>query len=118
MLDGKTPLTCVGAELASHPDVLEIAVVARPHPRWGERPMAFVILHPQRASFWDGRHATFAESLKLHARGRLPGFACPEWVEVVAELPVGSYIGRDHKSSVADHRLERKRQQEKYRKLF
>lgn len=74
-------------ELASHPDVLEIAVVARPHPRWGERPMAFVILHPQRASFWDGRHATFAESLKLHARGRLPGFACPEWVEVVAELP-------------------------------
>lgn len=74
-------------ELASHPDVLEIAVVARPHPRWGERPMAFVILHPQRASFWDCRHATFAESLKLHARGRLPGFACPEWVEVVAELP-------------------------------
>ncbi|PCH37800.1 acetyl-CoA synthetase-like protein [Wolfiporia cocos MD-104 SS10] len=74
-------------ELASHPDVLEVSVVARPHPKWGERPMAFVILHPQRAQQWVGRHAEFADALKKHARQRLPGFACPEWVEVVAELP-------------------------------
>lgn len=24
-------------ELAGHPDVLEVSVVARPHPKWGER---------------------------------------------------------------------------------
>ncbi|KAI0748366.1 AMP-dependent synthetase and ligase [Daedaleopsis nitida] len=74
-------------ELASHPDVLEVSVVARSHPKWGERPMAFVLLHPQKAEQWAGRHAEFEKDLKAHARKRLPGFACPEWVSVVPELP-------------------------------
>lgn len=74
-------------ELASHPHVLEVSVVAREHPKWGERPMAFVILHPQHASHWHGRHHEFERDLKQHAKPRLPGFACPEWVEVVPELP-------------------------------
>ncbi|KAG6846000.1 hypothetical protein H0H87_011048 [Tephrocybe sp. NHM501043] len=74
-------------ELASHPHVLEVTIVARPHIKWGERPMAFVVLHPQYASKWEGRHAQFAADLKEHAKGKLPGFACPEWVEVVSDLP-------------------------------
>lgn len=77
-------------ELASHPHVLEVSVVARPHIKWGERPMAFVILHPQHAATWKGRHHEFAAELIAHAKRKLPGFACPEWVEVVPELPVGS----------------------------
>lgn len=75
------------AELASHPDVLECAVVARAHPRWGERAMAFVVLRPAAVDKWAGRAGAFGDALKRHARARLPGFACPEWVEVVAELP-------------------------------
>lgn len=75
-------------ELASHPHVLEVSVVARLHSKWGERPMAFVILHPQHAAKWDGRHHEFGKDLKEHAKRCLPGFACPEWVEVVPELPV------------------------------
>ncbi|KAA1471569.1 acetyl-CoA synthetase-like protein [Dentipellis sp. KUC8613] len=74
-------------ELAVHPDVLEVSVVAREHPRWGERPMAFVQLRVDAAERWAGRHPEFSESLKDHARGRLPGFARPEWVHVVEELP-------------------------------
>jgi hypothetical protein len=54
--------------------------------------MAFVILHPQHASGWAGRHHEFSKDLKEHARARLPGFACPEWVEVVPELPVGHMV--------------------------
>ena len=50
--------------------------------------MAFVILHPQKADKWAERHAAFEQDLKAHARKRLPGFACPEWVSVVQELPV------------------------------
>lgn len=76
------------AELASHPHVLEVSVVARSHVKWGERPMAFVVLHSRHASQWKGRHHEFANDLKEHAKSRLPGFACPEWVEVVSELPV------------------------------
>lgn len=74
-------------ELATHPHVLEVTVVARSHSKWGERPMAFVILHPQHAAQWLGRHHEFSEELKQHAKSKLPGFACPEWVEVVSELP-------------------------------
>lgn len=74
-------------ELATHPHILEVTVVARNHVKWGERPMAFVVLHPQHASKWAGHHHDFATDLKEHAKGRLPGFACPEWVEVVPELP-------------------------------
>ncbi|THU86530.1 acetyl-CoA synthetase-like protein [Dendrothele bispora CBS 962.96] len=76
-------------ELASHPHVLEVSVVARSHPKWGERPMAFVTLHPQHVAKWRGEKGEkeFGEDLKKHARKRLPGFACPEWVRVVGELP-------------------------------
>ena len=79
-------------ELASHPDILEVTVVARNHVKWGERPMAFVVLHPQLVSSWKGRHDDFANELKAHAKERLPGFACPEWVEIVQELPVSFII--------------------------
>ena len=78
----------MGPELAEHPAVHEVAVVARPHPKWGERPMAFVILTPAAEKEYVNRHADFEADLKKFARGRLPGFACPEWVRVMDELPV------------------------------
>ncbi|KAH7344683.1 acetyl-CoA synthetase-like protein [Rhizoctonia solani] len=74
-------------ELSTHPDVLEVAVIARLHPKWGERAMAYVILHGHKAGKWKGKHAEFEADLKEHAKKRLPGFACPEWVEIVPELP-------------------------------
>jgi len=54
--------------------------------------MAFLVLHPEHALKWKGRHAEFEKELKDHAKGRLPGFARPEWVEIVRVLPV-SYNG-------------------------
>ncbi|KAJ7107624.1 hypothetical protein C8R43DRAFT_905737 [Mycena crocata] len=74
-------------ELSSHPDVLEVAVIARIHVKWGERPHAFVILKSHAITKWDGRHDIFGQELKKHAHKRLPGFACPEWVQIVQELP-------------------------------
>ncbi|KAI0001859.1 acetyl-CoA synthetase-like protein [Russula vinacea] len=74
-------------ELADHPDVLEVSVVGREHPTWGERPMAYVILHAESARRWAGKHAEFSSALKAYARERLPGFATPEWVVVVEDLP-------------------------------
>src|SRR5207244_13570161 len=41
--------------IVAHPAVLECAVVATPHPHWGERPKAFVTLR-------DGAHVTAEES--------------------------------------------------------
>lgn len=75
-------------ELVAFPDALEVSVVARKHPTWGERPMAFVTLKAHAVKKWKGKAAEFETELKKFARSRLPGFACPEWVAVVEELPV------------------------------
>jgi len=50
--------------------------------------MAFVTLHPTKASKWENKLKEFQVDLKAHARKRLPGFATPEWVAIVPELPV------------------------------
>jgi acyl-CoA synthetase (AMP-forming)/AMP-acid ligase II len=65
-----------------------VSVVGRTHPKWGERAMAFVILRQEHASKWKGNSGGFAAELIRHARARLPGFACPEWVQILDELPV------------------------------
>ncbi|KAF8332389.1 acetyl-CoA synthetase-like protein [Cantharellus anzutake] len=72
-------------ELAKHPDVQEVTVVARAHPTWGERAMAFVMLHTH--SSFKSRVEEFEKELKAFAAKVLPGFARPEWVTVVDELP-------------------------------
>lgn len=63
-------------------------MVARTHEKWGERPHAFIILKAHSASKWKGREDAFAEELKAFAKARLPGFACPEWVQILELLPV------------------------------
>jgi fatty-acyl-CoA synthase len=65
--------------IASHPAVLEAAVVARPDTRFGERPVAFVRLVP-------GSDAGEAEIIE-HVRARLAHFKAPSEVIVRDELP-------------------------------
>jgi 3-(methylthio)propionyl---CoA ligase len=68
----------VEGALYHHPAVLEAAVVARPDPKWGESPCAFVTLKP-------GAAATERDLIE-HCRTHLAGFKCPKTV-VFAELP-------------------------------
>ncbi|MGH9105703.1 MAG: long-chain-fatty-acid--CoA ligase [Acidimicrobiales bacterium] len=73
-------------ELMAHPGVAEAAVVAVPDDRWGERPMAFVVLR---------RGATVGEDdLKKYLDGRVPHWWAPGHWAFVAEIPktsVGKY---------------------------
>ncbi len=64
--------------LFSHHAVLEAAVVARPDPKWGETPCAFVALKP-------GADAS-ADELIAFCRERLAGFKIPRTI-VFSELP-------------------------------
>jgi fatty-acyl-CoA synthase len=64
--------------LYRHPDVLAAAVVARPDPKWGETPCAFVELKV-------GAQAT-PEDIVRHCRQHLAGFKVPRAV-VFGELP-------------------------------
>jgi fatty-acyl-CoA synthase len=64
--------------IVAHPAVLECAVVAVPHPHWGERPKAFVTLR-------DGGSAT-EEEIIAFARDRLAHYKCPDTIEF-GQLP-------------------------------
>lgn len=65
--------------LYEHPGVLECAVVGRPDERWGEVPVAFVVLRP-------GQTAT-AEALIASFEGRLARFKTPQAVHFIDQLP-------------------------------
>ena len=64
--------------LYRHPDVLAAAVVAKPDPKWGETPCAFVELKA-------GAQAT-PEDIVAHCKKHLAGFKVPRAV-VFGELP-------------------------------
>jgi len=65
--------------LVGHPKVSEAAVVAIPHPKWGERPLAVVVLR-------DGQSATAVE-LREHIAPRFADYWLPDDVVFVAEIP-------------------------------
>jgi fatty-acyl-CoA synthase len=79
--------------LMSHPAVAEAAVVAVPHPRWLERPLAAVVLR-------DGSTATPAE-LRTWLTGRFPSWWLPDDVVFVDAIPRTS-TGKFLKSALRD----------------
>jgi fatty-acyl-CoA synthase len=80
MISGAENISTIEVEqaIASHPAVLECAVVGIPHERWGEVPKAFVTLKA-------GRSAS-AEEIIAHCRSRIAHFKAPKQVEF-CELP-------------------------------
>jgi fatty-acyl-CoA synthase len=66
-------------ELVAHPGVREAAVIAVPHPKWGERPVAFVV--PREG-------VTLAEpELRALLEARYPKWWIPDEFRFVAALP-------------------------------
>jgi len=64
--------------LYRHPSVLACAVVARPDPKWGETPVAYVELHPGAT--------TGADELIAHCKGLLAGYKVPREIRF-EEIP-------------------------------
>ncbi|GKD77814.1 butyrate--CoA ligase AAE11, peroxisomal-like protein, partial [Tanacetum coccineum] len=65
--------------LFKHPTILETAVVAMPHPRWGESPCAFVVLKKSGS--------TTESEILAYCLKHMSKFMVPKKVEFVNELP-------------------------------
>ena len=80
--------------LYEHDAVLEVAVVGRPDAKWGEVPVAHVVLRP-------GSAAT-PEELIAHCQGKLAKFKVPKDVyllDVLPRNPSGKVLKRELRGS-------------------
>jgi fatty-acyl-CoA synthase len=81
--------------LVAHAEVAEAAVIAFPHPRWGERPAAFVV--PASGS------EPSPEELKAFLQGAVASWWVPDVIEIVAELPRTGVGKHDKRRLRAEH---------------
>ena len=69
--------------LLHHPDLLEVSVVGRPHPEWGEEVVAFVVARP-------GTEIA-AEALDHLCLDHIARFKRPRHYRFIDELPKNNY---------------------------
>jgi fatty-acyl-CoA synthase len=80
-------------EIMAHPKVAEAAVIAVPHPKWVERPLACVVLKP-------GADAT-PEEIREHLAQRMAKWQVPDQVVFIDEIPKTS-VGKFSKKTLRD----------------
>jgi fatty-acyl-CoA synthase len=79
--------------LMAHPDVAEAAVIGVPDEKWGERPLATVVIR-------EGASVTAAE-LRAFISGRMPRWQLPERWSFISEVPKTS-VGKFAKTRIRE----------------
>lgn len=88
--------------ILAHENVAEVAVVAVPDDRWGERPLAVVVLKPGTAVTLDELNVAILEAI---AAGTITRFAKLDRFRVVEGLPRTS-VGKIDKKLIRDRAIE------------
>ena len=84
--------------LMGHPDVAEAAVIAVPHAKWDERPLAVVVLREGRAFNED--------ALKAHLAGQFAKWWIPDAIVAVPSIPrtsAGKFLKTAIREQFAGH---------------
>jgi fatty-acyl-CoA synthase len=83
IISGGENISSIEVEKAvyAHTAVMECAVIAVPDDKWGEVPIALVVVKPEQS--------LTAEELTAHCRTLLPGFKIPKSIEFFDSLPKG-----------------------------
>ena len=84
--------------LMGHPAVAEAAVIAVPHPKWDERPLAVVVLKP-------GQTAT-ADELRAYLAPNFAKWWLPDAIEFAKEIPRTS-VGKFKKTTLREQYRDR-----------
>jgi 2,3-dihydroxybenzoate-AMP ligase len=87
-------------EIMGHPKVAEAAVIAVAHPKWGERPLACVVIAPGESLSRD--------ELLDYLRERLNSWQVPDDVVFIDEVPktsVGKFSKKTLRERFADYAL-------------
>ncbi|MDY6995286.1 MAG: fatty-acid--CoA ligase FadD5 [Actinomycetota bacterium] len=87
IISGGENIYCAEVEnvLAAHPDIVEVAVIGRAHPKWGEVPVAVVVLRSPQAPVSEP--ALRLSDLEEFLSGKLARYKHPKAVEFVDALP-------------------------------
>lgn len=84
----------VESVMYDHPSIQEVAIVASPHEKWGETPLAIIVRR-------EGHDNVTAKDIIDYARTRLAHFKAPSKVEFVVSLP------KNGSGKVLKHHLRR-----------
>jgi len=82
--------------IMGHPAVAEAAVVAAPHPKWGERPVAFVVLKPGAAAS--------AEEIATFIAPKFAKWWLPDnyiFVDAIPRTSTGKFLKRELRERAA-----------------
>jgi len=87
-------------EIMGHPDIIEAAVIGMAHPKWDERPVAFVVISPE---------AVLTQDLLIEwLTPRVAKWWLPDEVIFIEEVPktsVGKFSKKTLRERFADHVL-------------
>ena len=97
IISGGENIYCSEVEnaLAAHPDIVEVTLIGRPHPVWGETPVAYVVLR-------DGAAALDIESLRSWASASVAKYKLPTELHLLDALPRNA-SGKILKNTLRDH---------------
>lgn len=83
--------------ILSHPSISDCAVVASPSSKWGEVPVAYVVLDPSSPIPPE----QVSQVVIAYCKGKLAGYKVPKEVKVLTELPRTS-TGKVRKNVLRD----------------